>query len=95
MPQDNPGSLTDEEYVDVIAYMLSVGGMPAGEADLRPDPEDLARVVIEQQPFHHGLLVDYCSSLFILSTRDPEHVGHRVVALMTRILEQPLVGLSQ
>ena len=50
MPQDNPGSLADEEYVDVIAYMLSVGGMPAGEADLRPDPERLARVVFEQQP---------------------------------------------
>ena len=50
MPQDNPGSLTDEEYVDLIAYMLSVGGMPTGEADLRPDPEDLARVAIEQQP---------------------------------------------
>ena len=50
MPEDNPGSLTDEEYVDVIAYMLSVGGMPAGEAELRPDLGRLARVVIEQQP---------------------------------------------
>ena len=50
MPEDNPGSLTDEEYVDVIAYMLSVGGMPAGEVDLRPDLGRLARVVIEQQP---------------------------------------------
>ena len=50
MPQDNPGSLTDEEYVDLIAYMLSVGGMPAGEVDLRPDLERLAHVVIEQEP---------------------------------------------
>ena len=50
MPEDNPGSLTDEEYVDVIAYMLSVGGMPAGEAELRPDLGRLARIVIEQQP---------------------------------------------
>lgn len=50
MPQDNPGTLADEEYVDVMAYMLSVGGLPAGEADLRPDPERLARVVIKQQP---------------------------------------------
>ena len=50
MPEGNPGSLTDEEYVDVIAYMLSVGGMPAGEAGLRPDPGRLARVVIEEQP---------------------------------------------
>ena len=50
MPEDNPGSLTDEEYVDVIAYMLTVGGMPAGDDDLRPDPQSLARVVIQPQP---------------------------------------------
>ena len=50
MPEDNPGSLTDDEYVDIIAYMLSVGGMPAGADELRPDPRRLARVVIAQQP---------------------------------------------
>ena len=50
MPESNPGSLTDEEYVDVIAYMLSVGGMPAGDDELQPDPQRLARVVIQQQP---------------------------------------------
>jgi len=50
MPENNPGSLTDEEYVDVIAYMLSVGGLPAGDDELRPDPQDLARAVIQQQP---------------------------------------------
>ena len=50
MPESNPGSLTDEEYVDVIAYMLSVGGMPAGDDDLRPDPRSLARAVIQPQP---------------------------------------------
>lgn len=50
MPEDNPGSLTDEEYVNVIAYMLSVGGIPAGNNDLRPDPQSLARAVIQQQP---------------------------------------------
>ena len=50
MPESNPGSLADEEYVDVIAYMLSVGGMPAGDDELQPDPKSLARVVIQQQP---------------------------------------------
>ena len=50
MPEDNPGSLTEAEYADVIAYMLSVGGMPTGESELQPDPGRLARVVIEQQP---------------------------------------------
>jgi mono/diheme cytochrome c family protein len=50
MPENNPGSLTDEEYVDVIAYMLSVGGMPTGDEELRPDPQTLALAVIQQQP---------------------------------------------
>jgi len=47
MPEENPASLTDEEYIDVIAYMLSVGGMPAGDDELQPDPQRLARVVIQ------------------------------------------------
>jgi mono/diheme cytochrome c family protein len=50
MPESNPGSLTDEEYVDIIAYMLSVSGMPPGDDELQPDPQSLAQVVIEQQP---------------------------------------------
>ncbi len=50
MPEDNPNSLTDQEYVDVIAYMLTVGGMPAGAEELRPDAQSLARVVLGPQP---------------------------------------------
>ncbi len=49
MPEDNPSSLTEQEYVDVIAYMLTVGGMPAGDDELQPDPQSLARVVIRPQ----------------------------------------------
>ncbi len=47
MPENNPSSLTEQEYVDVIAYMLTVGGMPAGGDELQPDPQSLARVVIQ------------------------------------------------
>jgi len=50
MPENNPSSLTEQEYVDVIAYMLTVGGMPAGEEDLQPDPQSLASVVMRAQP---------------------------------------------
>jgi mono/diheme cytochrome c family protein len=50
MPENNPGSLTDQEYIDVIAYMLSVSGMPAGDGELTPEPHSLARVAIEPQP---------------------------------------------
>ena len=49
MPESNPGSLADQEYVDVIAYILSISGMPAGDDELRPDPQSLARSVIRQQ----------------------------------------------
>ena len=49
MPEDNPNSLTDQEYVDVIAYMLTVGGMPTGDDELQPDPQSLAHVVIGAQ----------------------------------------------
>ena len=50
MPEDNPGSLTDEEYVDVIAYMLSVSRFPAGDGELPTDARELARVVIQREP---------------------------------------------
>ena len=37
MPADNPGSLLLDEYTDVIAYILSGNGFPAGETKLDPD----------------------------------------------------------
>jgi mono/diheme cytochrome c family protein len=37
MPADNPGSLMLEEYTDVVAYILSENGFPAGETALDPD----------------------------------------------------------
>ena len=50
MPEDNPGSLTDEEYVDVIAYMLSASRFPAGDGELPTDARKLARIVIQREP---------------------------------------------
>jgi hypothetical protein len=49
MPENTPGALSDEEYVDLIAYMLEVSGAPAGEEELRPHPRSLAGVRIEQR----------------------------------------------
>ena len=46
MPEDNPGSLDDQEYVDVLAYMLSMSRMPAGSDELPPDARGLADIVI-------------------------------------------------
>jgi mono/diheme cytochrome c family protein len=48
MPESTPGSLSDQEYVDLIAYMLATSGAEPGEEELLPDPVSLAGVRIEQ-----------------------------------------------
>jgi hypothetical protein len=44
MPTSNPGFLTDQEFIDIIAYMLAVSGAPAGEIELTADALALARI---------------------------------------------------
>ncbi len=34
MPQDNPGSLKRRDYADLLAYILELNGLPAGETPL-------------------------------------------------------------
>ena len=34
MPQDNPGSLTREQYADILAYILKANAVPAGTREL-------------------------------------------------------------
>jgi hypothetical protein len=36
MPEDDPGSLTRQQYVDVVAYILRLNGFPAGRDELVP-----------------------------------------------------------
>ena len=49
MPENNPGFLTDQEFVDIIAYMLLVGGAPPGEGELPVDLQSLGRYMIDQR----------------------------------------------
>ena len=49
MPANNPGYLSDAEVADIVAYMLSVSGMPAGDEALPQELEALASVVIVSQ----------------------------------------------
>jgi mono/diheme cytochrome c family protein len=46
MPQTDPGMMTDEEYLDVLAYMLRINGMPTGNAPLAGDSAALHQVRI-------------------------------------------------
>jgi hypothetical protein len=47
MPDDNPRSLTNREVVDVLAYIFSANGLPAGTSDLPDRYEDLMLIRIE------------------------------------------------
>jgi mono/diheme cytochrome c family protein len=47
MPSNNPGYLSDAEVADIVAYMLSSSGIPAGSDELRPDREAFSDIVIE------------------------------------------------
>lgn len=50
MPNDEPGKLTTEEYVDVIAYILMLNGYPPGEQALSYDENELRKVKIDSVP---------------------------------------------
>lgn len=44
MPKSEPGSLTDQEYVDVLSYLLRLNRMPEGDAELPSDTLTLKRI---------------------------------------------------
>ena len=47
MPKNEPGSLSEQEYVDVMSYMLRLNGMPAGVEDLPADSVALTKIRID------------------------------------------------
>ncbi len=49
MPYDSPGRLTREEYAEIIAYMLSLNDVPAGEHPLPSDQEGLDQIMMTPQ----------------------------------------------
>ncbi|HUF25576.1 MAG TPA: cytochrome c [Gemmatimonadaceae bacterium] len=49
MPKADPGSLSPQEYADVLAYLLRLNRMPQGDADLPADPAALKTVRIETE----------------------------------------------
>ena len=49
MPDDEPGDLKPEEYVDVVAYIFKLNGLPPGKQPLPTDPEALKQVRIERR----------------------------------------------
>jgi hypothetical protein len=47
MPDDDPGSLPTESYVDVLTYILQLNDYPAGSSDLTADEDRLNALTIE------------------------------------------------
>ena len=51
MPYGQPATLSKQEYLDIIAYILMVNGYPAGAQPLPFDPRILKQITIKaQQP---------------------------------------------
>ena len=46
MPYGKPASLSKQEYIDIIAYILMINGYPAGAQALPLDPAVLKRIII-------------------------------------------------
>lgn len=45
MPQNNPGSLRRRQYVDMLAYILELNGMPPGDAELSTGTSRLRQIL--------------------------------------------------
>ena len=51
MPYGRPATLSKQEYIDIVAYLLMMNGYPAGAQSLPLDPNVLAGITIRpQQP---------------------------------------------
>lgn len=50
MPEDGPGSLRNQEYADVLAYILDLNGVPAGTVELIPEGEALRNITVAAPP---------------------------------------------
>ena len=50
MPEDNPGGLPTEQYLDVVTYMFKLNGMPTGDDELLADDMDAVEIDVEIDP---------------------------------------------
>lgn len=50
MPDGNPGTLTREEYADVLAHLFQANALPAGASALLPDSAAMAAVLVPLPP---------------------------------------------
>lgn len=46
MPADSPGSLTSQQYLDIVTYLLQQNSFPAGAEEIKADPAVLKTITI-------------------------------------------------
>ena len=49
MPEDNPGSLKQQEYGDILAYILALNEFKTGDAELQGNAAAMAAIKIEKK----------------------------------------------
>ena len=54
MPSDQPGTLSDHEVADLIAFLLRSSKFPAGHTELPAVPDQLNAIVIDDASAAHG-----------------------------------------
>jgi S-disulfanyl-L-cysteine oxidoreductase SoxD len=50
MPMDGPGRLSLQQYTDIVAYILQLNNVPAGDTELPASEDGLRRITIEYRP---------------------------------------------
>lgn len=50
MPEDNPGSLERQQYIDVVAYIFSLNSYPTGANEMPGDDAGLKQIRIDSPP---------------------------------------------
>ena len=51
MPQDNPGTLSRDQYADILSFILKSNGYPAGQKELDRRTEFLKAIAFVPPPF--------------------------------------------
>ena len=59
MPDDAPGTLPEESYLDVLSYMLEAAGLPAGAEPLTADLDRLAAIKVVEQAGSAGAVPNF------------------------------------
>jgi mono/diheme cytochrome c family protein len=59
MPDDAPGSLAIDMYVDVLSYMLEAGGLPPGKESLPSDVDRLSAIKVVTRPDSGGTVPNF------------------------------------